>query len=144
MPWLRRTFIAGFFVTVPLFITVVTIVWLFGVVDGLTGPLYQRVLGRPVPGLGLLTTALVILLAGALGTNVIGKVKVTTATVFDTGVYLIVVGFVLMVVEAFGDEVVETLGMQVERALVDAAYVDRADDGLDRHVREHRVDGQSC
>lgn len=79
MPWLRRTFIAGFFVTVPLFITVVTIVWLFGVVDGLTGPLYQRVLGRPVPGLGLLTTALVILLAGALGTNVIGKRLVTRA-----------------------------------------------------------------
>ena len=36
--------------------------------------------------------------------DVIGKVKVTSATVFDTGVYLIVVGFVLMVIEALGDE----------------------------------------
>jgi multicomponent Na+:H+ antiporter subunit A len=34
---------------------------------------------------------------------VLGKVKVTTATIFDTGVYLIVVGLVLMLVEALGD-----------------------------------------
>ena len=73
MHWLRRSFIAGFFVTVPLFITVLTLLWLFGVVDGLTAPLSQRVLGRQVPGLGILTTAVVILLAGAVGTNVIGK-----------------------------------------------------------------------
>ena len=73
MPWLRRTFITGFFVTVPIFITVVTLLWLFGVVDGLIAPVSQALLGRQVPGLGLLTTALVILLAGAIGTNVIGK-----------------------------------------------------------------------
>lgn len=34
----------------------------------------------------------------------LGKVKVTTATVFDTGVYLIVVGLVLMIFEGLGDE----------------------------------------
>lgn len=34
----------------------------------------------------------------------VGKVKLTTATVFDSGVYLIVVGLVLMVIEALGDE----------------------------------------
>jgi uncharacterized membrane protein len=56
MQWLRRRFIAGFFVTVPLFITVAAIVWLFGVVDGLTTPLYDRLLGRHIPGLGLVTT----------------------------------------------------------------------------------------
>jgi multisubunit Na+/H+ antiporter MnhB subunit len=36
---------------------------------------------------------------------VIGDVKVTSATVFDTGVYCIVVGLVLMILEAFADEV---------------------------------------
>ena len=41
--------LAGFFVTVPLFITVAAIVWLFGVVDGLTTPLYVRLLGRHIP-----------------------------------------------------------------------------------------------
>ncbi len=73
MQWLRRSFIAGFFVTVPLFISVAAFIWLFGVVDGLTTPFYERVLGRPVPGLGILTTALVLLLVGATATNVIGK-----------------------------------------------------------------------
>jgi hypothetical protein len=34
----------------------------------------------------------------------LGAVKVTTATVFDTGVYLVVVGLVLMILEAFADE----------------------------------------
>jgi uncharacterized membrane protein len=71
--WLRRSFIAGFFVTVPLFITIAAFVWTFRVVDGLTSPVYERVLGRHVPGLGIFTTAVGVLLAGAFATNVIGK-----------------------------------------------------------------------
>lgn len=73
MQWLRRSFIAGFFVTVPLFISVVAFVWLFGIVDGLTTPLSERLLGRHIPGLGIAVTALSILLVGAIATNVIGK-----------------------------------------------------------------------
>lgn len=73
MQWLRRSFIAGFFVTVPLFITVAAFVWLFRIVDGITAPMYQDLLGRHIPGLGILTTAVGVLLAGALATNVIGK-----------------------------------------------------------------------
>lgn len=73
MQWLRRSFITGFFVTVPLFITVATFVWLFRIVDGLSSPVYQRLLGRTVPGLGLLTTAVGILLVGAVATNVFGR-----------------------------------------------------------------------
>ena len=73
MQWLRRSFITGFFVTVPLFITVAAFVWLFTIVDGFTAPLYERLLGRPVPGLGILTTAVGVLLVGVVATNVIGK-----------------------------------------------------------------------
>jgi uncharacterized membrane protein len=71
--WLRRSFIAGFFVTVPLFITVAAFIWIFGIVDGLTSPFYERLLGRHVPGLGILTTAVGVLVVGAIATNVIGK-----------------------------------------------------------------------
>ena len=60
MLWLRRSFIAGFFVVVPLFISVAAFIWVFGVVDGLTTPLYDRVIGRRIPGLGTLTTAAAI------------------------------------------------------------------------------------
>src|SRR3989338_7391585 len=73
MQWLRRSFIAGVFVTGPLVISVATLVWVFGVIDGSTAPLAARVLGREVPGLGLLITLLVILAVGAVATNVIGR-----------------------------------------------------------------------
>jgi len=48
MQWLRRSFIAGFLVTVPLFISVFAFIMVFDVVDGLTTPLYDRLLGRRV------------------------------------------------------------------------------------------------
>jgi len=73
MQWLRRSFIAGFFVTVPLVISVATLVWIFRLIDGFVGPFYAAWLGRPVPGLGILTTALLVLLVGAVATNVLGK-----------------------------------------------------------------------
>jgi len=73
MGWLRRSFITGFFVTVPLFISAAAFIWLFGVVDGATTPLYDRILGRRIPGLGTLTTAAVIVLVGAFARNVIGR-----------------------------------------------------------------------
>jgi uncharacterized membrane protein len=70
---LRRNFIAGFFITVPIFISVAALIWIFNIVDGLVGPLYDRVLGQRIPGLGIVTTVLVIVLVGAFATNVIGK-----------------------------------------------------------------------
>jgi len=81
--WLRQRFIAGLFVTVPLVVSVVAIVWVFRWVDGLTRGFGERVLGPPgpdqsIPGLavsalGILATAAVVLAAGALATNVIGR-----------------------------------------------------------------------
>ena len=32
--WLRRSFIAGFFVTVPLVISVAAFIWIFRLIDG--------------------------------------------------------------------------------------------------------------
>ena len=73
MQWQRRNFVAGFFVTVPLFISVAALIWIFDVVDGATTPLYDRLLGRRIPGLGTLSTAAVIVLVGMLARNVIGR-----------------------------------------------------------------------
>ena len=50
MQWLRRSFIAGFFVTVPLVISVAAFVWIFRLIDGFVGPFYAAWLGREVPG----------------------------------------------------------------------------------------------
>ena len=79
MAWLRRSFLAGFFVTVPLVISVAALVWIFGIIDGFTAPLAAQVLGREVPGLGILITLLVILTVGAVATNVIGRRLLTRA-----------------------------------------------------------------
>ena len=73
MSWLRRSFLTGLVVTVPLLITVVTLVWFFRFIDGLARPLSMAVLGREVPGLGVLMTAGFILVTGAVATNVIGR-----------------------------------------------------------------------
>jgi uncharacterized membrane protein len=73
MQWLRRSFVAGFFVTVPLFISVAAFIWIFNVVDGLTTPLYDQLIGRRIPGLGVLSTAVVIVLVGSVARNVIGR-----------------------------------------------------------------------
>lgn len=73
LAWLRRSFIAGFFVAVPIVVSIVAIIWMFHLVDGWTAPLSVRLLGRPVPGLGIVATAVVLLAIGALATNVLGR-----------------------------------------------------------------------
>ena len=73
LQWLRRSFIAGFFVTVPLVVSVVAIVWAFRFADSVTSALGERLFGAPFPGLGLLMTAVAILAVGALATNMIGR-----------------------------------------------------------------------
>ena len=71
--WLRRTFVTGFFVTVPLAVTVVALVWLVRLADRLTEGLGLRLFGRDVPGLGIVATALIVLAIGAIATNMIGR-----------------------------------------------------------------------
>jgi uncharacterized membrane protein len=77
MHWFRTRFATGFFVLVPLVISIVALIWVFDVVDGLTAPLFERYfasIGRGVPrGLGIVTTGVVILLVGVVATNVLGK-----------------------------------------------------------------------
>jgi len=79
MQWLRRSFVAGFFATVPLVISVAALVWIFGIIDRFTGPLATQVLGRAIPGLGILITLLVVLAVGGVTTNVIGRRLVVRA-----------------------------------------------------------------
>ena len=73
MQWFRRSLIAGFFVTVPLIVSVVALVWMFQWIDGLMGSHLVRWLGQEVPGLGLLATIAGMLIVGAFATNVLGR-----------------------------------------------------------------------
>jgi len=72
--WLRRRFIAGFFVTVPLFVSVAALLWLFRLIDGFVVPFYAKYSGgSEIPGLGIAVTAIAIVTVGAIATNVVGK-----------------------------------------------------------------------
>jgi uncharacterized membrane protein len=73
MQWLRRSFLTGLVVTVPLFVSVVTLLWTFRIIDRVAEPLAMFWLGREVPGLGVLLTGGFILFVGAIATNVIGR-----------------------------------------------------------------------
>jgi uncharacterized membrane protein len=73
IPQLRRTFVTGFFVIIPLVVSVVAIVWLFRWADGLTSGFEERFGLEFVPGLGILVTMSIVLLVGLVATNVIGR-----------------------------------------------------------------------
>jgi uncharacterized membrane protein len=80
MQWLRRRLLAGFFVSVPLVISVAAMVWIFGIIDSLTAPLATRLIEEPNPyqrllvaSLGVVATLLVVIAVGAVATNVIGQ-----------------------------------------------------------------------
>jgi len=88
MPWLRRTFLAGFFFTVPLFVSLAALAWIFGIIDSFTAPVATQILGRETPSavarliavaIGVLVTGLFVLVVGAVATNVIGRRVVARA-----------------------------------------------------------------
>ena len=69
----RRHLTAGLLVLVPLVITAAVIRFVFNVIDGFSQPLTERLVGRTIPGLGLVLTIAVIWLTGLLSSNLLGK-----------------------------------------------------------------------
>lgn len=70
---LRRYFLSGILVTVPLIITYMVLRFLFTKVDGLLSPFIAGLIHYKVPGLGVAATIILIFLAGLLTANVIGS-----------------------------------------------------------------------
>jgi uncharacterized membrane protein len=75
---LKGTFIAGLFVVIPIGITIFILEFLFSFTDGILSSYVERGFGiltgheLHYPGLGIVTGAAVIYLAGVLATNVLG------------------------------------------------------------------------
>jgi uncharacterized membrane protein len=68
----RTFFAAGVLVVVPLILTYLVLRMLFDTVDGILRPVLIRLVHYYVPGLGILTTILLIILVGALTRSFIG------------------------------------------------------------------------
>lgn len=77
-PRLRRVLVAGVLVWVPLGITVILLRFLIGLADQTLEwipPPYrpEALLGRPIPGLGVVLSLLLLFLTGLVAANVVGK-----------------------------------------------------------------------
>ena len=70
---MRRYFLGGILVIVPLIITILVLRFVFKGVDGLLSPFVAELIGYKVPGLGIVATIILIFLAGFLTANVIGS-----------------------------------------------------------------------
>ena len=69
----KGIFITGLLVSIPVVLTVFALWWFFLLVDGLLAPLFANLLGFRVPGLGFLSSFLIIFLVGAVARNVVGR-----------------------------------------------------------------------
>ena len=104
--WLRRGFVTGLVILVPLAVSVIAVVWLFGLVDGVTRGLDQRLFGRSIPGFGLAVTAGAILIIGTLATNVFGRriVRRAERLLLQVPVFRTIYAPVKQLIEAFSPE----------------------------------------
>jgi len=76
---LKEKFITGLFVVIPVGITIFILTFLFNFADGILGSYLDTLFGLithhelHIPGLGMITGAVVIYLTGILATNVLGN-----------------------------------------------------------------------
>lgn len=104
--WFKVRLIAGFFVTIPAVATS-WILWVFwSRIDDIFEPMYERIFGRPVPGLGFLTAVAIILLMGIIARNVVGRrvLAWADALLVRLPVFGRIYPSVKMLVEAFSPE----------------------------------------
>ena len=76
---LKNTFLTGLFVIVPLVVSVALLIWFFQLVDDLFSPIvggivraFDPEIGH-IPGTGILTGLVIILVVGFLARNVVGE-----------------------------------------------------------------------
>ena len=104
--WLKVRLIAGFFVTLPAFATG-WLLWVFWAkIDDIFAPMYDRMFGRPVPGLGFLTAVVAILLMGIIARNVVGRrvLAVGDNLLHKVPVFRLLYPSVKMLIDSFSPE----------------------------------------
>lgn len=69
----KRKFLAGLFVAIPVVISISVLIILFNFIDGILGPIFDRILGFHTVGLGFISAIIVVFFIGILSTNVFGK-----------------------------------------------------------------------
>jgi uncharacterized membrane protein len=70
---IKRYFLSGILVIVPLIITYVVLRFFLSAIDGILSPLLIRYLGYDIPGLGIVITVAIVFIAGILTRGVLGR-----------------------------------------------------------------------
>ena len=120
----RRMFVSGVLVIVPIIATVIVLNFLFHTVDGVLSPVLERFLGYSIPGMGLLATILLILLAGALARNVIGS------RLFSVGELLFVRTPLVRTVYSAAKQLVEAITLPQRKVFQRAVLVEYPRKGI--------------
>jgi uncharacterized membrane protein len=69
----KRKFLAGLVVLIPVILTLKVIIWFFRFVDDQLAFMFDKMLGYHVSGLGFISAIAAVFLVGIISTNVIGK-----------------------------------------------------------------------
>ncbi len=100
---LKRQFIAGIIVTIPIGVTVWLVIWIFTSIDSILQPAVSSILGRTIPGLGIVVLIILVYLVGILASNFVTKKLVNYGQSLLSRIPLVrpIYGFVKQVVDSF-------------------------------------------
>lgn len=86
---IRNKFIAGVVIVLPIGITGVLLQMMFTWLDGFFAPLAFRLTDRRIPGLGIISTVIIVFGVGLLATNIVGRAFVSSGEYFVSRIPLI-------------------------------------------------------
>lgn len=70
---IRRNFLAGLLVLVPVALVTLVLLWFFNTVDGILQPVIRIFFGQTITGLGFAITFVLIFLVGIMASNIVGR-----------------------------------------------------------------------
>jgi len=121
---LKRYFVSGLLVTVPVIITYFVLRFLFNALDSLLKPLVYDFLGYNIPGLGAVVTILLVLLVGILAANFVG------ARLFHLGDRVLVRMPVVRIVYSAAKQLVNSLLASGPRAFSEVVMIEYPRKGI--------------
>ena len=99
---LRRTFLGGLLILVPVVLTYMVLNFVFNAIDGVLRPIFTPV-GASFPGVGILALIILVYLSGLLGVFYIGR------KLIDSGQWLLLKTPIVRVVYSSAKQLIESL-----------------------------------
>ena len=70
---LRKHFLTGILVVVPIGVVILALTWFFSTIDNLLQPIIKAIFGQEITGLGFAISLVLIYLIGVFASNIVGK-----------------------------------------------------------------------